>query len=70
MASRRQNNSLHKTCVMFRIVRTKLSYSLLSQFLQEYMTRPVADLEGVPWVPWNPSFEGLPLRILSKSVQK
>ena len=19
----------------------------------------VADLEGVPWVPWNPSFEGL-----------
>ena len=24
-------------------------------------TLPVADLEGVPWVPWNPSFEGLPL---------
>ena len=20
----------------------------------------MADLEGVPWVPWNPSFEGLP----------
>ena len=29
----------------------------------------VADLEGVPWVPWNPSFEGLPSRVLSKSTQ-
>ena len=27
---------------------------------------PLADLilDGVPWVPWNPSFEGLPLCIL------
>ena len=25
------NNSLHKTCMMYRIVYTKLSYSLLSQ---------------------------------------
>ena len=32
-------------------------------------TKAVADLEGVEWVPWNPPFEGLPSRILSKSVQ-
>ena len=32
-------------------------------------SRAVADLEGVPWVPWNPPFEGLPSRILSKSAQ-
>ena len=24
-----------------------------------YINVPVADLEGVPWVPWNPIFEGL-----------
>ena len=24
----------------------------------------VADPEGVPWVPWNPSFEGLSSKIL------
>ena len=28
----------------------------------------VADLEGVHWVPWNPSFEGLPLKILCANV--
>ena len=26
----------------------------------------VADLEGVPWVPWNTSFERLPLFLLRK----
>ena len=31
--------------------------------------KEVVDLEGVPWVPWNPPFEGLPLHILSKSAQ-
>ena len=30
--------------------------------------RTVADPEGVPWVPWNPSFEGLPLKILCANV--
>ena len=25
---------------------------------------PVADLEGVPWVPWNPPFAGPPLFLL------
>ena len=29
---------------------------------------PVADPEGVPWVPWNPSFEGLPSKILCANV--
>ena len=32
---------------------------------------PVADPEGVlwvPWVPWNPSFEGLLLKILCANV--
>ena len=29
---------------------------------------PVVDLEGVPWVPWNSSFEGLPLKILCANV--
>ena len=24
-----------------------------------YINLPMADLEGVPWVPWNPIFEGL-----------
>ena len=28
----------------------------------------MADLEGVPWVPWNSSFEGLPLKILCANV--
>ena len=28
----------------------------------------VADPEGVPWVPWNPSFEGLPSKILCENV--
>ena len=28
----------------------------------------VADLEGVPWVPWKPSFEGLPSKILCANV--
>ena len=28
----------------------------------------VADLEGVPWVPWNPLFEGLSSKILYASV--
>ena len=31
-------------------------------------SRPVVDLEGVPWVPWNPTFEGLPLKILCVNV--
>ena len=29
---------------------------------------PVADPEGVHWVPWNPSFEGLPSKILCANV--
>ena len=28
----------------------------------------VADPEGVHWVPWNPSFEGLPSKILCANV--
>ena len=24
----------------------------------------VVDPEGVPWVPWNPAFEGLPSKLL------
>ena len=28
----------------------------------------VADPEGVPWVPWNPSFEGLLSKMLSANV--
>ena len=28
----------------------------------------VADLEGFSWVPWNPSFEGLPSKILCANV--
>ena len=28
----------------------------------------VADPEGVPWVLWNPSFEGLPSKILCANV--
>ena len=28
----------------------------------------VADLEGVPWVPWNPSFEELALKILCANI--
>ena len=28
----------------------------------------VADPEGVQWVPWNPSFEGLPSKILCANV--
>ena len=30
----------------------------------------VVNQRGVPWVPWNPPFEGLPLRMLGKSAQK
>ena len=29
----------------------------------------VADIQGVPWVPWNTPFEGLLSHILSKSAQ-
>ena len=33
--------------------------------LNDYLTTaPVADLKGVPWVPWNPSFERLPSFLL------
>jgi len=28
----------------------------------------VVDPEGVQWVPWNPSFGGLPLKILCANV--
>ena len=28
----------------------------------------VADPEGVPWVPWNPSLDGLPSKILCAKV--
>ena len=28
----------------------------------------MADPEGVPWVPWNPSFEGLPSKILCANI--
>ena len=29
---------------------------------------PVADPEGVHWVPWNPSFEELPSKILCVNI--
>ena len=32
------------------------------------MGKSVVDLEGVPWVPRNPTFEGLPLKILCANV--
>ena len=46
----------------------------LAQVSTEYVTIktvwscPVADPEGVPWVLWNPSFEGLPSKILCANV--
>ena len=42
---------------------------LLVRFLGSLLTRfTVADPEGVPWVPWNPSFKGLPSKILCNNI--
>ena len=46
----------------------KLKSSLLTTAWDSAMKVAVADLEGAQWVPWNPSFEGLPSRILCANM--
>ena len=47
------------------IIQSHHAYSLYTNQDRKQLTLyPVADLQEVPWVPWNPSFEGLPFKIL------
>ena len=39
-------------------------------YLYSTQTLAVADPEGVHWVPWNPSFEELPSKILCANIQR
>ena len=55
------------------IVWTVSSTLRQSSLVVEYKTwmlnviSSVADPEGVPWVPWNPSFEGLPPKFYAQT---
>ena len=51
-------NSLQIT--LFKSAAFKTFNTRLSEEQVPKEAYPVADLEGVPWVPWNPPFEELP----------
>ena len=56
-------NSVYKiTCMCINLLFN------LATVWQSIVLTSVANPEGVPWVLWNPSFEGLPSKILFANV--
>ena len=55
-------------CVIWASTTTYSGKRFLTKMSECIGSYPVADLEGVPWVPWNPSVEGLPSNILSTNI--
>ena len=67
---------MYTVCIrMFTYIRSQIDLVIvkvitlaLPTLLGMLVKTAVADPEGVPYVPWNPSFEGLPSKILCANV--
>ena len=63
--------SCGKTCVLLveLVVIKDQGYTFSNSGSNQLLREAVADLEGVPWVPWNSSFEGLLLKVLCANMR-
>ena len=64
MSNKRNNYTFNVSCIVtcqHMYIRIEITLST-SMVVRAWLS--VADLEGVPWVPWNPSFERLPSFLL------